>query len=194
MKTISKSFGSAGAMPREVVYLDIETQKVSCAPITMANGETLRRRWDPIMIGMARSVNGALIAEVAYGWRDWAREFVLPAGTREVRYSATREFDEMILKGRFTNARRAHLAERPAGWPALRGADEVVWTNIKARSGLPRSPDIESRDIAFCDWTNRDRILEEAVVVHCLRDVLDLPLAERGLPAKTFRRVAAFLL
>jgi hypothetical protein len=89
----------------------------------------------------------------------------------EVRYGATREFDEMICRGRFTNARRAHLPA-PA-FPAVPGAEDLRWVNLKAGHPVPRDPDdLPSWDVSAAlrrgDW--------DRVAVHNLRDVAELIL------------------
>jgi hypothetical protein len=149
-----------------IIWLDIETRKVP-APESWPQ----KRRWAPFLIGIAGAMDpGVLFAEVRSGSEseliDWIGEF---AGF-EIRYSASREFDEMVLRGRFTNARRAHspVAGR---WPNLNRAD-VRWKNLR-KTERPRSWvrafDLPSRDVPGV-WESGGRKL---VAQHCLRDVLE---------------------
>lgn len=159
-----------GELDWSPVCLDIETEKVTLpSPLKMPNGELLRRRWAVTTVGMAvrgkiKIIDGeelAVLGEVRRQLRD----------ETEIQYAATREFDEMILRGRFTNARRAHL---PAPrFPALSGAEQIRWKNLGRLPPVKRGTDVESRDVPaarrdgrWCD-----------VMVHNLRDVCELILA-----------------
>jgi hypothetical protein len=152
------------AEPR-ILWVDIETRKVP-AP----DGWAQKRRWAPFMVGIAGAADpGILFAEVRSGTEmeivQWLREFT----GYEFRYLATREFDEMVLRGRFTNARRAH-ATRPGPWPNLNRA-KIAWKNIRQMAGpkIARVPDVASKMVPRA-W---DRGLQSLVAVHCLRDVLE---------------------
>lgn len=154
--------------------VDIETRKVPAPPgFVMPNGEPMRRRWQVFLVG------------VSVGGRDWILEggsevellrkvadLLELEGVEEIVYMATREFDEMILKGRFTNARRAHLHE-PGPWPALPGADRYVWTclNPKKVERDERGPDdVPSKEIPE-RWAKGERDL---VRLHLAADLLEL--------------------
>ncbi len=157
-------------MNTDVCWLDIETVKVE-APAGWPN----RMRWMPVMVGvgsfdcfgeflvelfeaddLSLASEAKLMAEVSAA--------VEPFG--EIVYNATREFDEMILKGRFTNARRAHTSE-PGSWPHLRFDGE--WRNLKSKVRIERIPDIESRLVPDA-WKAGER---EVIRTHCRRDVID---------------------
>jgi hypothetical protein len=159
-----------GRFASGVAFLDLETEKVPTDGFVMKNGEPLRRRWSAYMAGVG--VNGKVrIIERD----DEGGEVGFLAGLRKVIgraevvvYGATREFDEMILKGRFTNARRAH--EPVPFYPALPGADYLSWRNvgnIHVR-GIERSPE--------ADWPNK--VGYELSLVHNLRDVVALILID----------------
>lgn len=161
-----------GTWARDVALVDLETRKVPTDGFVMRNGEALRNRWRVAMAGIARGGVVFLMDESGS-----EADFLAGIGARladaaEVRYAATREFDEMILRGRFTNARRAH--EPTAYFPAVPGADDLRWRNL-GRDGVPdfpRGADVPSRDVpaalARGDW--------EPVAVHLLRDVAELIL------------------
>jgi hypothetical protein len=102
--------------------------------------------------------------------RDWVSEF----RDYEIRYAATREFDEMVLRGRFTNARRAH-SPTPGPWPNVDGLD-LEWNNIRKtlRTKIARGVDLPSRDVPAA-WLGNCR---RAVAIHCLRDVAELVLRD----------------
>jgi hypothetical protein len=103
---------------------------------------------------------------------DW---FAASFENHQARYSATREFDEMVLRGRFTNARRAHRAE-PGPWPNLDGK-KITWKNLR-KIARPvtwqRSPDVASKEVPAA-WSRGQK---ELVVRHCLKDVVELTLSD----------------
>jgi hypothetical protein len=80
----------------------------------------------------------------------------------------------MVLRGRFTNARRAH--EPVAFYPALPGAGSLRWRNAGGpRSGHHplagiRAADIPSIDVPRGYGDGR----YELVLIHLLRDVAEL--------------------
>jgi hypothetical protein len=171
-----------GYWARDVAVLDLETVKVPTGGFVMANGEPLRNRWSVAMAGIG--LNGR-ITIVEYSGTEQARLSRiadLVTGATEVRYDATREFDEMICRGRFTNARRAHETE--PFYPRVPGADDLPWRNIhrwEATAGLRntrRGEDIASRDIpAALNSGSYSPYGMEPVLVHLLRDVCELILA-----------------
>jgi hypothetical protein len=162
-----------------VAYLDLETDKVpTVAGFRMRNGEALRRRWSVKMAGIARDG----VARIFDAEGDESGLLVdmgeFLSGATEVVYLATREFDEMICKGRFTNARRAH-EPRPF-YPSVPGAESLAWRSLGrnakaiAASRLPRDPtDAPSKGVTRWTW---DRL-----AAHNLRDVVELILMA-GLP------------
>jgi hypothetical protein len=129
--------------------LDIETRKVPTPDgFTMPNGEPMRMRWQPFLVGIGTNdgtdwILGEELDEAAlYEEIAW---LLFKKSVMTVYYSATREFDEMVLKGRFTNARRAHLPE-PGPWPHL--ADLAVeWVNLKHIPKIDRVGDISGKDV-----------------------------------------------
>lgn len=155
----------------DTVWLDIETRKVP-APSDWPQ----KTRWQPFMVGVARVIDGTFTVEVRASSEegiliDWLSGVV--AG-KTIKYAATREFDEMVLRGRFTNARRAHSLI-PGDWPHL--SQDLVWKNIrKGRRPVlvPRPADCPSRDVPFL-WEVGE---EEVVTDHCLRDVIELVLQD----------------
>jgi len=159
-----------GTFVEGVAFLDLETVKVSAPEgFRMPNGEVLRQRWSIALAGVARDGIIEVIdseGEEAYVLGQLG-DFLRDAS--EVAYCATREFDEMICRGRFTNARRAHL---PAPtFPAVPGAEDLNWKNLK-RPAKPiwRGEDIPSREVPQGLFDGRRR----AVLVHLLRDVVEL--------------------
>jgi hypothetical protein len=162
-----------GNFPTGIAYLDLETKKVPTNPLfTMKNGEILRRRWAVFMAGVAR--NGEIRLIDGEG-----EEGILAGitnacwGSDEVMYAATREFDEMITKGRFTNARRAH-EDRPF-FPAAYGAESWNWWNL---GPIPddlralRGSDLPGKGVYETFLSGR----EDLVMIHLLRDVATLIL------------------
>ena len=111
----------------------------------------------------------------------------------EIRYTATREFDEMVLRGRFTNARRAH-SSWAGNWSNLNELD-CTWNNIR-KSMLPkeyikRGADVASKDVpATWDAGNKD-----VVILHNERDIIEMVLldAEISMTAELRAELAMIL-
>jgi hypothetical protein len=132
----------------KIALVDFETRKVATpAGTTHANGEPLKTRWQIFAAGVA--IDGEIT--ILYGDDETkllAEIGALLEGATEVGYFATREFDEMVARGRFTNARRAHA---PAPYyPAIPGAESLPWRNLR-RSGerFPERPgtQVASKDV-----------------------------------------------
>lgn len=166
-----------GHFRNDSALLDLETVKVSTEGFRMVNGENLARRWSIAMAGVALNGKiGILDSEGAEKEILGAIADEISTAT-EVVYGATRQFDEMIAKGRFTNARRAH--EPVSFFPSVPYASSLPWRNVGiAGSGIRRGEDCHSRDvpdlIAYAN--DGDRKAWDKVAVHLLRDVCDLIL------------------
>lgn len=163
-------------LPRNRVWLDIETRKV------VAPADWLyKKRWQTFLVGIARFVGEDLRldllmgeeAELIAGLEKLLREM---GRSVEIVYCATRQFDEMVLKGRFTNARRA-LSPVAGDWPHL-PQNLGKWINIRKQmklANLPnRVPDLPSKDVP-ARWDAGERKL---VGLHCARDVAELILVD----------------
>jgi len=168
-----------GKFAEGVAFLDLETRKVPIGPtemspdgLVMKNGELLRRRWQAFLAGVARDGEIRIVEyeDDEYDFLVAVRGAIGNADT--VVYGATRQFDEMILKGRFTNARRAH--ENLPFFPAMPGASELWWRCIgTAPHDYPRSADVPSREVSRSYVEGR----YASVLAHNLRDVCELILA-----------------
>lgn len=163
--------------------IDIETKKISIDHFKMPNGELLKKIWEPTMIGTCYIFENELCASVVFEWEDCDWRFTfdrLRENCKILYYDATREFDEMICKGRFTNARRAHLPI-PGPWKHLSNK-MFDWINVRYYSNvhIKRSKDIPSKEIASWDGCSDDS-RTEIIIVHCLRDVIQT-YGEMGLP------------
>lgn len=173
-----------GSFTPGVAYLDLETVKVPCCYV-MANGEVLRKRWGIALAGVALDGGIALVMpceiddDLFLG--DLGDRLI---GNRAVVYAGTREFDEMICRGRFTTARRAHAPE--PFYPSVMGAEYLPWrrvTDVNVHEVAPRGEDCASRDVpALLGYApvGGGRKLPpdfERVMVHLLRDVAELILA-----------------
>jgi hypothetical protein len=167
-----------GSFRRNVTYLDIETEKVSTPPFFhMQNDEVLHRRWSAFLVGTGWQNNISIIERS--GDEKWFLLGVSAAiNTNTVAYCATRQFDEMVLKGRFTNARRAHEPE--PYFPAMPRAGELLWRNLYPMEQIDRAPDIESRLVPKAYRSGK----ADMVIVHNLRDVVELIMWD-GKPDKT---------
>jgi hypothetical protein len=164
-------------------YIDIETRKIDFGK-QLPDGWVMRRRWSAFMIGVGTAEGIRIMATYDESALLLAASRVV--GNRVAVYAGTREFDEMILKGRFTNARRAH--SREVIYPSMPGASGLVWKNIHkqtrmAVSTLTRSVDTKSKSVneAWCS----DEDGRELVMVHNLRDVAELMYADQKCDAKT---------
>jgi len=148
-------------LPEGVAYVDIETEKVALEDPVPG----FPRRWRPFLVGIA---SGRTLALIAGFEAELVAEVERRLTGREVRYAATKRFDELVLTGRFTHARRAPLSE-PGPWPAM-AVDAVTWRNLGRLPAAYRAEDVPSREAPEA-W-NDDRA--GLVLVHCLRDVVEL--------------------
>jgi hypothetical protein len=163
------------------VMIDLETRKVATAAGTRhASGEPLRSRWSIVMAGVAKA--GVIRLLAGDSEPEMLKMVSKAVGRPEyVAYAGTREFDEMICRGRFTNARRAHA--RSVMFPAVPGAECWNWWNVwkATKNGatlrtIERAADIPSREVP-------DGILDgrgQLVRIHLLRDVVELIVAIGG--------------
>lgn len=155
------------------VWLDIETRKVD-AP----EGWPYRQRWQPFMVAMCGAMDPGVfwIQVVAGDEADLIDYLATNLEGRVLRYDATRDFDQMVLRGRFTNARRA-LNPEPGPWPNLDGAD-IDWLNIKksltVNPPAARREDCASKDVPAL-WARGER---DVVTTHCLRDAVGMVLQD----------------
>jgi len=97
------------------IALDIETRKVPVVPPIVSRGRPVTKRWQVFMIGV--KVVGSSVPVTVF---DGGERQVLISldgwlgrvNVTRIYYQATRQFDEMILRGRFINARR-ELLDKP---------------------------------------------------------------------------------
>jgi hypothetical protein len=192
-----------GKFRKGTAYLDLETVKVSTynasrnrglnSDFIMQNGESLKNRWSIAMYGVA--LDGGIVlsdnglnepaniqglGNILTGWNGGAASGGFMSGPiNEVAYAATREFDEMVAKGRFTNARRAHELE--PFFPAVPGADKVAWRNLggKIPDHISRYRSLDTRSAMVPHHISRGSY--ELVTVHLLRDVVQLIMWD-GMP------------
>ena len=152
-------------------WVDIETVKAPVDPPIKVKNEFCRKRWEPVMIGVGYRFEGDWWVDITFNWADWPKFFemyILDSDTMV--YRATRKFDEMILKGRFWNARRAFFEDKPEGWPGINEeAFEFVNIYNKMDEPPPRGEDIPSKDIPKV-WPRRFNDM----LVHLFRDVVEL--------------------
>lgn len=159
------------------IWLDVETKKVP-APV----GWPFKNRWSVFMVSVAFQVEQDLHFQVYSGTEaeiisilNRVLETVQPV--LRISYHATREFDEMVLCGRFTNARRAH-ADHPGSWPHLPGG--LPWRNLRgnlANVGLEREPDLEGKDVPE-RWEKNEGTDRALIAWHCYKDVAQLLLGD----------------
>ena len=171
--------GVPGQFRPDMAFLDIETRKVPTNGYVMESGEPLRNRWQVFLAGIA--INGEInLVEGTDQEIETLWEIARVIKGRPVLYEATRDFDEMVLKGRFTNARRAHQL-RPF-FPVMPDANKLQWRNARKAETHPladiRSPnDLPGKDVPKA-WTDGRGM---AVLIHNLRDVAEM-IAVYGSP------------
>lgn len=158
-------------------WIDIETEKIKIDRWIRETGEAVGLRWNPILIGTGFLHEGRWFVEISFDWSSWTG-FVeaMKEDTDLMIYNATREFDEMILKGRFHNARRAHFPEKPDHYPGI-SEKTFDWLNIRkvAKEKIfERDCDIESKNVPTA-WKKGE---EKRVFVHLFRDVVGLILQD----------------
>lgn len=152
-------------------YLDLETVKVPCDWKSPA-GERLTKRWSAFLAGVTCGSEILLVEredEPELDYLGMVREAIFKADT--VLYRATRNFDEMILKGRYTYVRRG-----PASVPfysVMPGAEDLTWDCRKpdptGRWESMRERELPSKEVSATYRTDPGRVL-----VHLLRDVCEL--------------------
>lgn len=160
------------------VWLDIETKKVD-APV----GWPFKKRWSVFMVCVAFQIDTDLQIQVYSGTEteiiNYLNELLFEAGLPDwVTYHATREFDEMVLSGRFTNARAAH-AQYPGPWPHL-PSGVIPWRNLRGRKknhGLTRVEDLPGKDVPE-RWEKNEGTDRALIAWHCYLDVVDLLLSD----------------
>jgi len=155
----------------QTAYLDIETRKVPCE-WSFPNGTPLSRRWMAFIAGVA--VKGKItIIESAGDEHSFLSGVRMAIGEADtIIYRATNKFDEGVLKGRYTYARRG-LAE-VAFYPAMPDAEELTWDRRRDLGALEgvRERELDSRYVSVTYERNPGLVL-----VHNLRDVVELILA-----------------
>lgn len=161
-----------GQLDDGTAYLDIETRTVECGA-TLSDGWILKQRWSAFATAVVS--RGKVQIRAGYDEREILSATSENIGCRVVAYAATREFDEMILKGRFTNARRAH--EQEPFFPAMVAASDLEWRNMRKevhaiQEEWERSQDVLGKDVPSIWHTTYDA--RNLVLVHLLRDVLEL--------------------
>lgn len=155
-------------VPVNDIWVDIETEKVA------VKNWVNSRRWRVFMVGLGYVRDDTLVFEVWSGDEDDLISFLEERfkTARRINYSATRRFDEMVLRGYFINARRPFL-EEPWRWARIKG--NYVWRNIrKIEKDVPRIPDVPSKLIPKL-WNAGEK---EIVYLHCLKDVVALFLSD----------------
>lgn len=165
-----------GRFVRGVAFLDLETEKVPTpAGFRLPSGEPLRRRWAMTLAAVARDGLLTLVDCEGSERAGLAELSDLCVDADRVVYAASRQFDEMVVRGRFTNARRAHLPR--ATWPSAAGSARWRWENVRkaGRSGAERGVDVASRLVPSVLRSGGDGW--ERCAIHCLRDACDLVLA-----------------
>ena len=118
---------------------------------------SLSRRWKAFMCSMVwfDKKEKCWLGKVA--WSEKEKDIVgLFSADKTYHYAATREFDEMVMRGKFTYARRAHaIASGP--WPHV--ADSIRFVNVRRDLrdkplGVVRGEDVASKECPLI-WARR---------------------------------------
>jgi|GEM_PF-3239389 len=157
-------------------FVDIETKKVPTPKgfkEKLSTGYPMRNRWAAFMIGLAHWVEGEFILDIFYGDEvSLLGEFEMKVEkAKKIIYGATRSFDEMVLKGRFINARDRFL-DKPGPWPHV--SQKLPFVNErKALKKFNRLPDVASKFVPeFWEAGKTDEVIS-----HCARDVAEMILS-----------------
>lgn len=172
-------FAAAVVFPTNTIWLDIE-----CDKVTAPTGWAYRTRARAFMVGVAYFTPGSLIIEVVTGSEASVMDYVRTmCEGAEIRYTATRQYDKLVVEGRWTYARRGPSAN-PGEWPSVQGLN---WVNVryapKVAHGLVRSPDIASADIPHT-WPSQC----DTILLHNVRDLLLMVLEDTTAPEFTYDR------
>jgi hypothetical protein len=155
-----------GTFRDAIAYLDLETRKVPCR-WHFPNGVPLSRRWMAFIAGVA-TAGRIRIVESAGDEREFLKGVRAAIGHADtVLYSSKNKFDEGILKGRFTYARRGWADE--AFYPPMPGADSLDWDRRSGETLYTRLREVELDSRYVPSVYERDSAL---VLVHNLRDVV----------------------
>lgn len=166
-----------GTEEEPIRWFDIETKKVEAPEYW-----PYKTRWQPFMISVAGVMDPGVFFVTVLASDD-EKTFIedvreMLVGT-EARYAASRmDFDQMVLRGKFTNARRG-ISKRAGRWPTLNGAD-IEWKNVYKElddPGYIRKKEVVSKLVPGL-WKEGDKASKKLVVNHCLRDVVDLVLRD----------------
>lgn len=170
--------------PDNIVWLDIECEKVQAPP----EGWYCKIRTKAFMVGMAYCTDKYFFFEVVTGNEEKVMEYVgeLTAG-KNIVYIATRDYDRMVLEGKWTNVRRA-MATVPGTWPTV---DHMLWENLN------KSKFYYTADVNMLDYQKGFDVLSkevpqvwhkdpDIVVLHNFRDLLEMALRDTRAPRFSF--------
>ena len=182
--------GPIGSKP--FLTIDIETEKVS-GEFEWRSGERNSKRWKPYMIGVGFSSDNRSEFYIFENHNekelmDEAAETIvcLSGNTSDVVYmNSPNRFDEMVVNGRFINARRP-IASKKGNWPTL--GLRLKWKAIENFRSL-----YSRKDEAF-GWgegAKLSRAGNPIIARHCLRDLAENLCALNGV-TKLNKELRAF--
>jgi len=159
-----------GTFRADVAFLDLETRKVPCE-WTFPNGVSLSRRWSAFLAGVTQPGRIVLVERTG-SEEDFLTGVREAIGSAEaVAYRSANSFDEGILRGRFTYARRGWAPE--PFYPAMPGADELNWKRLRPEpNGFWESA--RERELMSVDVPATYETDSGLVLVHLLRDVAEM--------------------
>jgi len=165
-------YASEDVLPRGVAWFDVECVK---APISHPEWG-MKSRTVPVMVG---AIVCDWEGEISWFQTETEEETIallqmLADDGFELRYSATRSYDELVVTGRWTYVRRGP-AEKPGPWKAVVGGRFRNIRNVEGHIGFDREADIASKDIPEA-WGKPEYM--DAIRLHNLRDVLLLVLSD----------------
>lgn len=165
-------YASEDFLPRGIAWFDVECVK---KPISHPEW-ALKTRTVPVMVGVI-----VCDFEGKISWRQTETEDEtidllqkLANDGYELRYSATRSYDELVVTGRWLYARRG-AAEKPGPWKAVVGGKFWNIRKVENHIGFDREFDIASKDILEA-WGKPEYM--DAIRLHNLRDVLLLVMSD----------------
>lgn len=178
-------YASEDVLPKGVAWFDVECVK---SPISHPEWG-MKTRTVPVMVGVIVCDWDGGISWFQTETEEETIDLLqmLADDGIELRYAATRSYDELVVTGRWTYARRG-AAEKPGPWKAVVGGKFRNLRNVEKHAGFDREFDIASKDILEA-WGKPEYM--DAIRLHNLRDVLLLVLSDPscGISVNSYYRV-----
>lgn len=153
-------------IPGMVAWFDIEC----CKQTVDVPSWPQKRRTVPFFVGVMLRNSAGNLLYVSVTGEEAVIAFLqkLTDQGYELRYSATHNYDEMVVTARWLYIRRRPL-DRPGPWPRVVDGSFRNIRRVARKLGWQRGEDIASRDIPEASGDRRSQYL---IAMHNWRDVL----------------------